>query len=83
MVIEAFGASPENRFEIDTPSSASRPSPVVTRDSMMAASLGRLDTRTRPSSRSYHRKAGTPAAVPCRIACWLAGVVHGICTVHS
>ena len=37
----------------------------------------------RPSSRSYHRKAGTPSALPCRSACWLAGVVHGIWTVHS
>jgi hypothetical protein len=72
-----------NRFEIETPSSASRPWPLLARDSMIAASSGRFATRTRPSSRSYQRKAGTPAAVPWRIACWLAGVVHGICTIHS
>ena len=76
-------ASPENRLEMDTPSSASSPSPVLARSSMIRASAGLLATRTRPSSRSYHRKAGTPARVPCRMPCWLAGVVHGSCTVHS
>ena len=77
------GASPENRLEIETPSSASSPSPLLARSSMTAASAGRLATSTRPSSRSYQRNAGTPAQVPCRMPCWLAGVVHGSCTVHS
>ena len=49
IVIDAFAASPVNRLEIDTPSSASRPRPVLARDSMMEASSGRLATRTRPS----------------------------------
>ena len=43
-----------------------QPVPFVTRCSMMAASGPRLAIRTRLSSRSYHRKAGTPATVPCR-----------------
>ena len=64
MVIEALGASPVNRLEIETPSSASRPRPVLARASMIEASSGRLATRTRPRSRSYHRKAGTPSALP-------------------
>ena len=76
-------ASPENRLEMDTPSSARRPDPLLARSSMMVASAGRLATSTRPSSRSYHRKAGTPWQVPCRMPCWLAGVVHGSWTVHS
>ena len=83
IVIMLVGASPENRLEIETPSSASRPRPVLARSSMIAASAGWLATSTRPSSRSYHRNAGTPAQVPCRMPCWLAGVVHGSCTVHS
>ena len=72
-----------NRLEIEIPSSASSPRPVLARASMMAASSGRLATSTRPSSRSYHRNAGTPSEVPIRSACWLAGVVQGSCTVHG
>jgi hypothetical protein len=83
IVIMLVGASPENRFEIETPSSARSPLPVLARSSMMAASAGLLATRTRPSSRSYHLKAGTPAHVPCSMPCWLAGVVQGSWTVHS
>ena len=83
IVIMLVGASPENRLEIETPSSASSPSPVLARSSMRAASAGRLATTTLPSSRSYQRKAGTPAQVPCRMPCWLAGVVQGSWTVHS
>ncbi len=83
MVMAAFAPSPVNRFETETPSSASRPWPVLARASMIEASSGRLATSTRPSSRSYQRKAGTPSALPCRMACWLAGVVHGTWTVHS
>ena len=79
----AFGASPVNRLEIETPSSASRPWPVLARVSMIEASSGRLATSTRSRSRSYQRNAGTPSALPCRIACWLAGVVHGTWTIHS
>ena len=83
IVIMRAGASPVNRLETETPSSASSPRPLLARSSMTAASAGRFATRTRPSSRSYHRNAGTPRAVPCRMPCWLAGVVHGSCTVHS
>ena len=83
MVMAALGASPVNRLETETPSSASSPRPVLARFSMIEASSGRLATRTRPSSRSYQRKAGTPSALPWRMACWLAGVVHGTWTVHS
>ncbi len=82
MVIAARGASPVKMLETETPSSASRPNPVLALDSITEASAGRFATRTRPRSRSYHRKAGTPSAVPCRMACWLAGVVHGSCTVQ-
>ena len=83
IVMDALGASPVNRLEIETPSSASSPCPVLARASMIEASCGRLATSTRPSSRSYQRNAGTPAALPIRIACWEAGVVQGSCTIHS
>src|SRR3954451_249870 len=76
------GASPEKRLEIDTPPSARRPAPLLARLSMIAASAGRLATSTRPSSRSYQRNAGTPRQVPCRMPCWLAGVVQGSWTGH-
>ena len=83
IVISARGASPVKRFEIETPSSHSRPRPSLARASITLASAGRLATRTRSASRSYQRKAGTPATVPCRIPSWLAGVVQGSCGVHS
>ena len=83
MVRIARGASPVKRFPNASPSSASNPLPVAARCSMTAASAGRFAISTRPSSRSYQRKAGTPAIVPCRIPSWLAGVVQGNCAVHS
>ena len=83
IVMAALGASPVNRLEMETPSSASRPCPVLARASMIEASCGRFATRTRPSSRSYQRNAGTPSALPIRMACCEAGVVHGSCTIHS
>ena len=67
MVRIALGASPVKRFPNPSPSSASNPLPVVARCSMIAASSGRFAISTRPSSRSYQRKAGTPATVPCRM----------------
>ena len=67
MVSMARGASPVKRLPTASPSSASNPAPSVARCSMTAASSGRFAIKTRPSSRSYQRKAGTPATVPCRI----------------
>src|SRR5688572_3232383 len=64
---DGTGASPVKRFPRASPSSASNPTPFVARCSMIAASSGRFAIKTRPSSRSYHRNAGTPATVPCRI----------------
>ena len=50
---------------------------------MSAASCGLFATKTRPLSRSSHRKAGIPSVVPCRMPIWLAGVVAGMLGVHS
>ncbi len=59
------------------PPSASSPRPSEIRSSTIAASLGRLVTISRPVSRSYQRKAGTVATLPCMMPAWLAGVVDG------
>ena len=83
IVRKARGASPVKMLETDTPSSASSPRPSLARSSMMAASAGRFATSSRPSSRSYHRNAGTRSMVPWRMPSWLAGVVQGSWGVHS
>ena len=66
-----------------TPSSTSRPLPVVRSASITAASAGRLATITRSLARSYQRNAGMPSITPCRMPIWLAGVVAGSFGVHS
>ena len=83
MVSSDVAASPENRFEMLTPSSASSPRPLPTRASMIAASSGRFATRSRPISRSYQRNAGMPSLLPCSSPAWLTGVVDGTRAVHS
>jgi hypothetical protein len=83
MVAKTVGASPVKRLLMETPSSASRPCPVVRAASMAAASLGRLATKILPVARSIQRKAGMPSIVPCRIPIWLTGVVAGSLGVHS
>ena len=83
IVSSEVGASPENRFEMLTPSSTSRPRPLPTRASMTAASSGRLATTSRPSSRSNQRNAGMPSLLPCSSSAWLTGVVEGTRAVHS
>ena len=55
--MDAFGASPVKRLETETPSSASRPSPVLARDSMIEASSGRLAPAPAPGR---GRTSGTP-----------------------
>ena len=50
--------SPLNTFARDAPPSSSSPVPDDCRDSISAASFGRLVTITLPVSFSYQRKAG-------------------------
>src|SRR3954451_21160792 len=76
-------ASPENRLLMLAPSSASRPLPLLTRDSMTAASAGLFETRSLPRSFSYQRKAGMFSVFPCRMPACEIGVVQGVRAVHS
>ena len=83
IVRAAVGASPVNRLLTLAPPSTSRPRPVLSVSSMIAASAGRFATITRSLARSYQRNAGIPSITPCRIPIWLAGVVAGSFGVHS
>ena len=84
MVMDALGASPVKRLEIETPSSASRPCPLLARGLDDRGVLGTVGDQDAAQLAVVPAEGRDPVRrCPCRIACWLAGVVHGSCTVHS
>ena len=74
-------APPVKIFPILEPPSLSSPCSVAARPSRTLESAGRLETSSRPSSRSYQRKAGMLALLPHRIPAWPLDVIDG--TSHS